>query len=48
MSPNPLSGPQWSRQAVRTRISSRQGTHDHAYATRLGSVHLPGDARRTH
>ncbi|PKI72327.1 hypothetical protein CRG98_007307, partial [Punica granatum] len=33
---------------VRTRISSRQGTHACAYATRLGSVHLPGDARRTH
>ncbi|OWM89168.1 hypothetical protein CDL15_Pgr023666 [Punica granatum] len=30
---------------VHTRISSRRGTHAHAYATRLGSVHLPGDAR---
>ncbi|PKI26324.1 hypothetical protein CRG98_048987, partial [Punica granatum] len=34
--------------SVRTRISSRRGTRADAYATRLGSVHLPGDARRTH
>ncbi|PKI65930.1 hypothetical protein CRG98_013679 [Punica granatum] len=33
---------------VRTRISSRRGTRARVYATRLGSVHLPGDARRTH
>ncbi|OWM87922.1 hypothetical protein CDL15_Pgr000339 [Punica granatum] len=34
--------------SVRTRISSRRGTRARAYAARLGSVHLPGDARRTH
>ncbi|PKI78963.1 hypothetical protein CRG98_000604 [Punica granatum] len=33
---------------VRTRISSRRGTRARTYATRLGSVHLPGDARWTH
>ncbi|PKI33320.1 hypothetical protein CRG98_046289, partial [Punica granatum] len=33
---------------VRTRISSCWGTRARAYATRLGSVHLQGDARRTH
>ncbi|PKI50326.1 hypothetical protein CRG98_029280 [Punica granatum] len=34
--------------SVRTRISSRRGTHARAYATRLRSVHLPGDARQMH
>ncbi|PKI48295.1 hypothetical protein CRG98_031325 [Punica granatum] len=38
----------WSRQAVCTRISSSRGTRARAYAMWLGSVHLPGDARRTH
>ncbi|PKI40630.1 hypothetical protein CRG98_038979 [Punica granatum] len=33
---------------VRTRISSCRGTCARAYATWLGSVHLPGDARRMH
>ncbi|PKI59533.1 hypothetical protein CRG98_020061 [Punica granatum] len=34
--------------SVRTRILSRRGTHARAYATRLESVHLSEDARRTH
>ncbi|PKI65185.1 hypothetical protein CRG98_014415 [Punica granatum] len=29
-------------------FQSRRGTRARAYATWLGSVHLPGDARRTH
>ncbi|PKI77725.1 hypothetical protein CRG98_001849 [Punica granatum] len=33
---------------VRTRISSRRSMHARAYATRLRSVHLPGDARQTY
>ncbi|PKI71142.1 hypothetical protein CRG98_008440 [Punica granatum] len=33
---------------VSTRISSHRGTRARAYATRLGSVHIPGDAQRTH
>ncbi|PKI76883.1 hypothetical protein CRG98_002670 [Punica granatum] len=36
----PSKCPQWSRQAVCTRISSRRGTHARAYATWLESVHL--------
>ncbi|PKI65483.1 hypothetical protein CRG98_014141 [Punica granatum] len=34
--------------SVRTRISSRRNTHARTYATRLRSVYLPEDARRTH
>ncbi|PKI63067.1 hypothetical protein CRG98_016518 [Punica granatum] len=45
--PEPTKYSQRSRQAVRTRISSRRSAHVRAYATRLGSVHLPGDTRQT-
>ncbi|PKI58128.1 hypothetical protein CRG98_021477 [Punica granatum] len=40
--------PQWSRQIVRTRMWTLIGARiAHFWIARLGSVHLPEDARRT-